>query len=1049
MNRTGKGSRILAAAAAAMLCISLWSYAPHGGQVRAADRDLYVGYGDKAANYATVQAAVNAAAGMQPKSESERITIHIAPGIYREQIQVNTPYLTFQNDAPAQGDVLLTWYYGIGYKYYSVGSDGYYQAAAAAAKTTKTEPTSRWGCCVYLRSNADYFRASGITFENSFNRYVTNEERADGVEPSGSQSITYNRTASGADVRSKAATERAAALCTDGDRVEFYQCNFLGSQDTLYTGSGTNGYFKDCMIQGNTDYIFGSGNYVFDACELQFYGYSAGAVGGYITAAREQTMGYLFQNCRVTANSGQVVNAGYFGRPWMSTAHVAFLNTKVQKSGLLTDVGWTSMSGNTPESATFREYGSVYDNGSPVYTGGRTVGTVLSAEQAAALQPAAYLGDWTPYFMQGGDAPADGPASVIWGAHTTPVDNAIYCAPNGTASGSGSKESPMDVETAISKVAAGQTIYLLEGTYRLSSRISIPAANSGTANAYKTIAAYPGTRVVLDFSAMSVSGSNQGFAMGGSYWHWYGFEITGAGDNGMLLGGSYNLLERMLFTRNQDSGLQISRTDASQTSLPLWPANNLILNCTSCNNCDAATMENADGFAAKLTCGEGNVFDGCMSYNNSDDGWDLYAKTETGPIGVVTLQNCVAFRNGYTESGDGYGDCDGNGFKLGGSGVGTAHVVRNCLAFENYHGGFTDNNNPLLGSLTGCTAYNNGMDGSSNFKVYRCTNCRFGSLLSYFNDRTVTKREKDAFTGTISDSVYYADGSYYAVGDAASITTAAGVGSKINAPGDNDFVSVISPAMGTDFHTVWRAADGSLSLGGFLALKADSPFVRYGFRQPETIPVEPPVSGSWVMRADTLMLGTYTADYRVNDCFTLKSNGGEVVVLESAATTADQRFRFTQAVRTGGRGDPANRSLEIQAGAAGKLTAYVASSSTLEDRTLQLLDASGTVLDAVVVSGTTLAMQSFSIPAAGTYYLASAGSSLHLYYAAFATDGAAVEGDINGDGQCSVADAVLLQKFLLCDGTLTQAQADIADLVPDHKLNALDLTALKRRLLQA
>ncbi|MCD8188208.1 MAG: hypothetical protein LUD57_06325 [Ruminococcus sp.] len=34
-------------------------------------------------------------------------------------------------------------------------------------------------------------------------------------------------------------------------------------------------------------------------------------------------------------------------------------------------------------------------------------------------------------------------------------------------------------------------------------------------------------------------------------------------------------------------------------------------------------MENADGFAAKLTCGEGNVFDGCMSYNNSDDGWDL------------------------------------------------------------------------------------------------------------------------------------------------------------------------------------------------------------------------------------------------------------------------------------------------------------------------------------------------------------------------------------------------------------------------------------------
>ena len=66
----------------------------------------------------------------------------------------------------------------------------------------------------------------------------------------------------------------------------------------------------------------------------------------------------------------------------------------------------------------------------------------------------------------------------------------------------------------------------------------------------------------------------------------------------------------------------------------MWPSDNLILNCTSYNNCDEA-MEDADGFAAKLTCGEGNVFRGCIAAYNADDGWDLFAKIATGKIGAV------------------------------------------------------------------------------------------------------------------------------------------------------------------------------------------------------------------------------------------------------------------------------------------------------------------------------------------------------------------------------------------------------------------------------
>ncbi|MBR6761523.1 MAG: pectate lyase, partial [Oscillospiraceae bacterium] len=342
--------------------------------------------------YRTVTEAVNAAAAMKPSSEADRITIAIAPGTYREQIIINTPYLSFVNSNPSGGEVLLTWYYGIGYQYYSCDNNGYYNAANAAAKSSKGKP-ARWGTAVRINSGAKYFRAENITFENSFNRYLTNEEIADGVSISGESSITYQRY-HGVEVRSKAATERAAACCVEAAYSEFYNCNFYSSQDTLYTSAAA--YFKDCKIEGNTDYIFGSGDIVFDECELSFGGYSDKAVGGYITAAREQSLGYLFWNCTVTANPNLIASSGYFGRPWRDTAHVLFYNTKLQYESIITPVGWTSMSGVDPSQATFREFGTTTMNGGGVNTGSRTPGTVLYSCNATRET---YLNGWTPYYF--------------------------------------------------------------------------------------------------------------------------------------------------------------------------------------------------------------------------------------------------------------------------------------------------------------------------------------------------------------------------------------------------------------------------------------------------------------------------------------------------------------------------------------------------------------------------------------------------------------------------------------------------------------------------
>lgn len=386
------------------------STATEGALTRVAD--LYVGYSDEGdANYETVSEAVKAAKRMNPSSESERITIHIAPGTYREQIIVDAPYVTFTNDEPSK-EVKLTWYYGIGYKYYSVDSTGYYNAERAYDKYQKNEgridpeDVDRWGCAVKLNKTANYFKAENIVFENSFNRYITEEELADGVEPLGSYPVRNRGTVA----TSKAATERAAAIyIADADNVEFYQCSFLSSQDTLGTGGDNvhHAYFKNCFIEGNTDYICGDGDMVFDNCELSFAGYSDSEkkYGGYITAAKADAAanGYLFWGCTVTGNDKLTVTPGYFGRPWTQNAKVTFVNTKLETADIITAAGWTNMSNSTASGANFKEYNTTSLDGKAIdfETSPRKDKVV---KELPVSDMTVYFGDWTPSYYTPEDA---------------------------------------------------------------------------------------------------------------------------------------------------------------------------------------------------------------------------------------------------------------------------------------------------------------------------------------------------------------------------------------------------------------------------------------------------------------------------------------------------------------------------------------------------------------------------------------------------------------------------------------------------------------------
>jgi hypothetical protein len=333
----------------------------------------------------------------------------------------------------------------------------------------------------------------------------------------------------------------------------------------------------------------------------------------------------------------------------------------------------------------------------------------------------------------------------------SPVTGALYVSPSGTDGAAGTLSAPTTLTSALTRIGAGGTIYMRGGTYNYTQTITIAPGNDGTASALKTLSAYPGETPVLDFSAQSEVSTARGMQVNATYWHLYGLVVQHAGDNGIAIGGSHNVVERTVTRDNRDTGLQISRID-STTAQSAWPADNLVVSCESYDNQDSAG-ENADGFAAKLTVGPGNVFRYDVSHNNIDDGWDLYTKTDTGAISPVTIEYSLSYDQGTLTNGTQASNGDKNGFKLGGDKIAVNHVVEHDISVGNGHDGFTYNSNP--GDMT--VADDVGIDNAErNFhwetgdSVFTDdTSCRF-AVLDGTNDKLVgqTGSTDQFWTGT-------------------------------------------------------------------------------------------------------------------------------------------------------------------------------------------------------------------------------------------------------------------------------------------------------------
>ncbi|TDV57655.1 carbohydrate-binding protein [Actinophytocola oryzae] len=322
------------------------------------------------------------------------------------------------------------------------------------------------------------------------------------------------------------------------------------------------------------------------------------------------------------------------------------------------------------------------------------------------------------------------------GTTPPPTGTTLYVAPNGSDSAAGTESAPTTLTSAITRIAAGGTIYARGGTYNFSQTVTIAAGNNGTSSARKKLSAYPGETPVLNFSAQSEDTAARGLAVNGAYWHVYGLVVQRAGDNGIFVGGSNNIIERVVTRFNRDSGLQLSRI-ASDTPRSQWPANNLILSTESHDNADS-DGEDADGFAPKLTVGAGNVFRYTVSHNNIDDGYDLYTKSDTGPIDPVVVEDSLSYNNGTLTDGSQAGNGDRNGYKLGGEDISVNHTVRRNIAYHNGKHGFTYNRNLGTMTVSDNVSIDNGernysFDGGTS--VFRNnTSCRSGSGT---NDRIV------------------------------------------------------------------------------------------------------------------------------------------------------------------------------------------------------------------------------------------------------------------------------------------------------------------------
>lgn len=252
---------------------------------------------DGKGNFTTVQQAINAI----ENNSSTRTKVFIKNGIYKEKITIpeNKGAILLVGENPEK--TIITY-------------DDYASKKNAEGKEIGTTGSST----IFIYSND--FTAKNISFENSSGR-----------------------------------VGQAVAVLTSGDRIAFENCKFLGNQDTLYLKGAqdledktkpSRNYFKNCYIEGTTDYIFGAGTAVFENCII----YSK-ETASYVTAAstpQGNEFGFVFINSKIIGNAKD--HSVYLGRPWRPFARTVYIDCELNST--IKPEGWHNWNKTEAEKTT-------------------------------------------------------------------------------------------------------------------------------------------------------------------------------------------------------------------------------------------------------------------------------------------------------------------------------------------------------------------------------------------------------------------------------------------------------------------------------------------------------------------------------------------------------------------------------------------------------------------------------------------------------------------------------------------------------------------------
>ncbi|HEX5554956.1 MAG TPA: pectinesterase family protein [Chitinophagaceae bacterium] len=300
--------------------------------VSAQQRNYIVVAKDGSGNYRTVQQAFDAI----PQGNSIPVTVFVTSGVYKEKLHLDS----------SKRFVTL------------IGEDRFGTLLTFDDHTGKITPggdTIHTGNSFSFLEAADHFTARNITFSNT-------------TGPGAGQAVAVDVT---------------------GDQVAFIGCRFIGDQDVLLTNSkNSREYYKNCYIEGTTDFIFGAATAFFEGCHIH------SKKNSHVTAASTpeyHPYGYVFYDCQLTADTG--VTKADLGRPWRPYASVTFIHCYLGPH--IKPQGWSNWHETdrykTARYAEYESYGPGADPAARVSWSHQ-----LTARQAAGYPIEKVLRGWIP-----------------------------------------------------------------------------------------------------------------------------------------------------------------------------------------------------------------------------------------------------------------------------------------------------------------------------------------------------------------------------------------------------------------------------------------------------------------------------------------------------------------------------------------------------------------------------------------------------------------------------------------------------------------------------